>query len=89
MKRERDDKKDPEVSKVIREEKSRGRRPIDEEAKEEARKLKAGMIQLIRNNDEGGFIEALNALGLYSGDPLFEERMKKWHDYQSQKRKNP
>lgn len=57
---------------VIEEETSRGRRPIDTEARREQQLLRRDYLRLIREGTEEDFLAAIRALGFEDGTPDFE-----------------
>lgn len=61
------EEKDPDLADLLREETSRGRRPIDTEAEQERRQLRRDYLKLIREGSEQEFLTALRALGLRDG----------------------
>jgi hypothetical protein len=73
-----DDPKDPDIQDVIREEKSRGKRPVDTKARQlRQQRLKALQIAL-KARTEREFVEAIRELG-YGEDPeKLREALKIW-----------
>jgi hypothetical protein len=72
------DPKDPDIQDVIREEKSRGKRPVDTKARQlRQQRLKALQIAL-KARTEREFVEAIRELG-YGEDPeKLREALKIW-----------
>lgn len=73
---------DPEIRKVIREERRRGRRPVDEEQVAENKRLERDFLYLLETGNEKDFRAFLNAHGLQDGQEKFDECLKLWRDYQ-------
>ncbi len=67
---------------VIREEKSRGRRPVDMKARRERQKLLRDLRRLIATGDERGFLQAIRSVGLKDGSPEFLEAWRVWRESQ-------
>jgi hypothetical protein len=63
---------------VIREEQSRGRRPVDMDARREREALREGFRQLLRLGDEALLREAMRALGLDDESPEFVRALEAW-----------
>ncbi len=65
---------------VIREEASRGRRPVDAEARKRRRELLRDVAKTIREGNEREFLRILRALGLQDGSPKFANALRIWRD---------
>jgi hypothetical protein len=63
---------------VMREERRRGRRPVDEEAIKERKRLLKAFLDLLQSGDEPGFLRAIRALGLQDGSEEFERAHQIW-----------
>jgi len=72
------DKEPDDLEDVIREETSRGRRPVDTDAQRQRRLLRRDYRKLIREGTEKDFIAALRALGLQEGSSDFVSALKIW-----------
>lgn len=71
--------RDPaDVRDVIREERSRGRRPISTEARRRAKRLL--VRELLAEEDEATFLESIRALGLQQGSTRWRNARNAWHD---------
>jgi hypothetical protein len=76
-----DDKND--IDEVMKQEKRRGRRPIDfETGKRRAQTLKA-MRKLLESASEEEFVTAIRAAGLHDGSAEFLEALRIWREYRS------
>ena len=71
----------PDLEDVMREEKSRGRRPIDTAARRERAALRRSFHELLEVGDERDFIKAIKALGLREGSPRFLDALRVWREY--------
>ncbi len=71
---------DTDLEDVLKEETSRGRRPIDTEARRERQRLRRDYLKLIREGDEEDFLNALRALGLPEGSREFEDFRRIWRE---------
>jgi len=74
---------DPKIDKsdlrrTIREERRRGRRPIDESILKEKRLLLRG---LLAEKDEVTFRASIRALGLQEGSSSWNSALEAWHNY--------
>ena len=69
------------VEDVIREEVSRGRRPVDTDALRERQELRARCRELLQYGTEQDVREAMLALGLKDGSPQFLEALRIWRSY--------
>lgn len=65
---------------VMREEKSRGRRPIDTEELRVRQRLLKDLRRLLRVDKKQDFVNAMRVLGLEPGSPLFEDALRIWRD---------
>ncbi len=81
-----DDPKD--LGDVMKEERSRGRRPINTDVQRERQLLRQGFLKLIQEGDEKRFLSALHGLGLRAGSPEFEKILKLWRKI-CERRKRP
>ncbi len=63
---------------VIKEEKSRGRRPVDTDVQRERELLRKGFRKLIQTGDERQFLRAIRGLGLQDDSLEFETILKLW-----------
>ena len=66
------------VRNVIREETSRGRRPVDTDAIAAAQERLAKCRELLELGNERDLRDAIRALGLKDGSPEFEEAVRIW-----------
>jgi len=66
---------------VIREEISRGRRPINSQAWRDRQLLMRGFRQLLREKNEQKFLKAIRSLGLQDGSPEFVQALKIWREF--------
>ena len=71
-------RKDRELRDVMREDRSRGRRPADTDAERDYRELLEGMLVLIQGDHEARFCEALIALGYERGSERFDHFVGVW-----------
>lgn len=75
--------KDPpdsqDVQDVIREEESRGRRPVDTEELRTRQALKQKYRRLLQINRREDFVEAILALGIEPGSEEFDEFLQAWN----------
>ena len=65
---------------VMSEEKARGRRRVDSEARKAHKKLLRDVGYLLRLNDRKVFIENLVRLGLKPGSPAYEAALQAWNE---------
>lgn len=63
---------------VIKEERSRGRRPVDTDIQRERELLRKGFWKLIQTGDERQFLRAIRGLGLQDDSLEFETILKLW-----------
>ena len=77
-----------EIQDVMAEEKSRGKRKIDREARTLHKQFQKDFFQLVRDGDMRKFKSFLNAHGLREGDERYRLVMKLWTDYQKQRKKS-
>lgn len=71
--------KPDDLGQVIREERRRGRRPVDESR----RKARESLIkELFEEEDEASFLESIRALGLQQGSGAWKEALSAWRDEQ-------
>jgi len=68
------------VQDVMREEKSRGRRPIDTDVLSQREMLRRDFRKLLRIERRGDFEDAILALGLKRGSPPFETALRIWNE---------
>ncbi|MBI4482416.1 MAG: hypothetical protein HY652_05945 [Acidobacteria bacterium] len=66
---------------VIREETSRGRRPIDTKARRQRQQLLADLRKLLREKDERAFLAAIREIGLKDGSPEFLKVVHIWREF--------
>lgn len=71
-----DEKRDPDIDNVIREEQSRGRRPVNADEVRRQAQRRAYLMQLLRNRDLDGAVSALRESGLT--DAEIDEFVKLW-----------
>jgi hypothetical protein len=76
-----DDKSD--LEEVMRQEKRRGRRPIDFEAGKRRAQTLSDMRKLLERANQEEFVAAIRAAGLRDGSPEFSEALRIWRDYRS------
>ena len=74
---------DPEIEDVIREETSRGRRPIDLRTQRQRQQLLRGLKKLLEHGTEDEFVAAMRALGLGVDSPSFREALRIWRENRS------
>jgi len=67
----------------MKQERQRGRRPIDFEAGKRRAQMLRSMKKLLENASEEEFVEAIRAAGLRAGSLEFLEAMRIWREYQS------
>lgn len=78
-----DPKEKDDLDQAMREDKRRGRRPIDFEAgKKRAQTLK-DMRKLLESAKEEEFVAAIRTAGLRDGSPEFLEAVRIWRGYRS------
>jgi hypothetical protein len=78
-----DENREKNLNEVMKQEKRRGRRPIDFEArKEQAQKLKDAR-KLLETATEAEFLDAMRAAGLHDGSPELLEALRIWRGYRS------
>ncbi len=71
---------DPEdVHDIIQEEQSRGRRPIDTDARRRRAMLRRDFRELLRIDRRVDFEEAILDLGIERGSQLFEDAVQVWN----------
>ncbi|MGH7332388.1 MAG: hypothetical protein ACREKS_06490 [Candidatus Rokuibacteriota bacterium] len=63
---------------VLREERSRGRKPVHTDAEREQNALREGLLELIEGDDEAKFGQALTALGYQSDSERFRHFVEVW-----------
>lgn len=68
------------VQDVMREEKSRGRRPVDTDKLRERRRIVQSYRRLLRINRKEDFVEAILSLGIKPGSEAFDEFLQTWDD---------
>lgn len=74
--------KDQDLDDVMKEERARGRRPVDTKARRERQRLLRDLRGLIEAGDERGFLEAIRRVGLKDGSPEFLEAWRVWRESQ-------
>lgn len=84
-----DKDRDREVKEVQREERSRGRRPIDTEQEGLTKKFKRDFEELLLNANKAHFKAFLIAYGQLEGSEQFEISMKLWKGYQQNRHNRP
>jgi hypothetical protein len=72
--------KENDIRDVMKEERSRGRRPIDIEARREREELLRILRELLRERDREGFLQAMRAYGWSDDSPEFQRALKIWHE---------
>ena len=75
----KDDPVDPDVDDVIKEETSRGRRPVDTDARREHARRVQRVKKAIRDRDKRAFLDAMRAAGVKDGTPQFREAVELWN----------
>jgi hypothetical protein len=78
---DKDDKND--LEEVMRQEKRRGRRPIDFETGKKRTQTLRDMKKLLESASEEEFIAAIRAAGLRDDSPEFLEALRIWRGYRS------
>ena len=73
-----DEERQRDVRDVIREEKSRGRRPVDTDALRDYQEKLAKCRELLQYGNESDLRDAIRALGLEDGSPEFVEAIRIW-----------
>ena len=63
---------------VLREERARGRRPVDTDAEREQREFREDYLVLILGDDEAKFREALIALGFQPDSAEIRQHVESW-----------
>ena len=66
------------VDDVMREERSRGRRPVDMDVRRERETLRKGFREILQLGDEAMLREAMRALGLDDQSPEFSRALDVW-----------
>jgi hypothetical protein len=69
---------DDDIRDVMKAELSRGRRPIDIEARRERDELLKVLRELLKEGDEQGFMQAMRAYGWSDDSPEFRRALKIW-----------
>ncbi len=77
------------LSDVIREEKSRGRRPIDTQAEREHQLLVKGYLKLLSERNKQKFLRAIRSLGLQDGSPEFQQAVQAWCEFWQRRTQSP
>ena len=72
--------REDDIREVMSEEKARGRRRVDTEARKAHQKLLRDVGYLLRLNDRKVFIENLVRLGLKPGSPEYEAALQAWNE---------
>jgi uncharacterized coiled-coil DUF342 family protein len=73
-----DDPKDPDIQDVMREEKSRGKRPVDTKPRQLRQERLKALQEALKARTEREFVEAIRELG-YGDDPeKLREALKIW-----------
>ena len=75
-----------EISKIREEESERGRRPKHSGEKERLRRLRSLMLNAIHRGNRGLFQQVLIELGQKPGSSEYENSMRKYEDYQRERR---
>lgn len=81
------DKQPDDLEDVIREETSRGRRPVDTDAQRQRQQFRRDYLKLIREGNEKDFLNALRALGLREGSAEFEMYLEIWREARQSRRR--
>lgn len=68
---------------VMREERARGRRRVDIEARRERARVVKAMREHLSLPTEEEFLEAMRRVGLEDGSPALEQALQAWHEYES------
>lgn len=74
------DSREEDIHEVMEEEKRRGKRPIDTQAREKARRLRADILKAYRSKDERAFMAILREAGIHDGTPEFVRKLKLFRD---------
>lgn len=82
------DRDSDDVGDVIREERSRGRRPVNTDVERERQLLRQGFLKLIQEGDERQFLRAIRGLGLQDESPEFETILKLWRQICERRRRS-
>ncbi|HEV8384618.1 MAG TPA: hypothetical protein VGQ11_07080 [Candidatus Acidoferrales bacterium] len=69
---------DDDIREVMKAEQSRGRRPIDIDARRERDELRKILRELLKAGDEQGFMQAMRAYGWSDDSPEFQRALKIW-----------
>jgi hypothetical protein len=69
------------LDEVMKQEKQRGRRPIDFEAGKRRAQTLRDMRKLLESAREEEFVAAIRAAGLRDGSPEFLEALRIWREY--------
>jgi hypothetical protein len=77
------DKEQNDVDEVMKQEKQRGRRPIDFEARRKRAQLLRDMKKLLETATEPEFREAMRVVGMREGSPGWLEAMRIWRENRS------
>jgi hypothetical protein len=75
------DEEQKNLDEVMRQEKARGRRPIDFEAGKRRAQTLRDMRKLLETAREEEFVAAIRAAGLRDGSPEFLEALRIWREY--------
>lgn len=78
-----DEDRENDLHEVMKQEKRRGRRPIDFEAGKKRAQILRDMRKLLENATEEEFVAAIRAAGLHDGSPEFLEALRIWRGYRS------
>jgi hypothetical protein len=70
------------LNQVIREERRRGRRPLDESRRKARERL---VEELFEEEDEASFLDSIRALGLQEGSASWQEALASWRDEQHER----
>ena len=65
---------------VLREERARGRRPVDATARRRRQELVRKLSRTIREGNEREFLRIVRVLGLRDGSPEFANALRLWRD---------
>ena len=74
------DEERPDLEDVLREETSRGRRPVDATARRRRWELLRKLSRTIREGNEREFLRIVRALGLKDGSPELANVLRLWRD---------
>jgi hypothetical protein len=78
-----DESRKNDLEEVMKQEKQRGRRPIDFEARKKGAQQLKDARKLLQTATEEEFVAAMRAAGLRDGSHEFLEALRIWRDYRS------